>query len=787
MSRWRSRRSVAAVLLGVLAAVLLPALAIGHAELVASTPAANSAIKQAPTLVALTFTERVDLASASLQLLDETGQAVAGVGRPSIAGGDRRLSATLPIVPPGIYEVSYRVTSAVDGHVTVGVFAFRYDPTGTLPPPTVASSATSPSADPVTIAARWTVLVAILVLLGTALFWLVAARPALARAAGNGTGAENGTGAAAARELPAELIAAPWGVLSALAAAALAALVGFLELSASALGGGPSVGFALDPVAAFGWTSYAIAMRVAMLGAGVAVVIAIAGALLGRRVAPGARMAARDPALLGILAAAALVSLGGLSFGGHASANGGPVFAALDTLHLLGVAAWVGTLAGLALLAWRTRHLATRRSLMGDALARHSRIALVAAPVVAITGLANSPVVLGQVRPVVASDYGNLVIAKAVLFSVAVAIGSVNFFLVRRRSLRSVGVLVAGEAGVGLLAVAVAATMLSIQPGAGRVPVLSQATNQAAHVYLTAGSSQIHAAIDIPSPGDQLYEVAVADANGVPRTDVTHVVLDLHPPAGSGLVSRQVTLAPTIDPAVWAVRGAFLPVLGEWTIGVTVQRAGQRQDAISFPIQVQTPIPPQLVAPPDTGIGVPAPLAALWVLPDGAAGWALAAVPLAAAAVLWVVDARRRRRGLAPTRVLPIARLGSVGLAVILVLGIGSRAVVDAANRPIATHRNPLPATPDSIARGRLIYLANCSSCHGTDGDGDGPQAAGILPAPGAIGSRIAALTDGELYDLVTSGRAGTQMPAFATSLSENDRWDLVNELHHRWPVAGSP
>jgi putative copper resistance protein D len=113
--------------------------------------------------------------------------------------------------------------------------------------------------------------------------------------------------------------------------------------------------------------------------------------------------------------------------------------------------------------------------------------------------------------------------------------------------------------------------------------------------------------------------------------------------------------------------------------------------------------------------------------------------------------------------------------------------VVDAANRPTSNPANPVPATTDSIARGRLIYLANCSSCHGTDGLGNGPQAAGMLPMPGDIGSSVSQLSDGPLYDLITNGVVGTQMPAFATSLSENDRWDLVNELHNRWPAGRQP
>jgi mono/diheme cytochrome c family protein len=122
---------------------------------------------------------------------------------------------------------------------------------------------------------------------------------------------------------------------------------------------------------------------------------------------------------------------------------------------------------------------------------------------------------------------------------------------------------------------------------------------------------------------------------------------------------------------------------------------------------------------------------------------------------------------------------------VVIGLGIGSRSVVEVANRGVALTPNPTAATAESTARGKLIYLANCASCHGTKGAGDGPQGSGMLPAPGAIGPSVAAMTDRQLQYLVTNGLAGTKMPSFATTLSENERWDLVNYLHSRWPPGG--
>ena len=119
-------------------------------------------------------------------------------------------------------------------------------------------------------------------------------------------------------------------------------------------------------------------------------------------------------------------------------------------------------------------------------------------------------------------------------------------------------------------------------------------------------------------------------------------------------------------------------------------------------------------------------------------------------------------------------------MALLLVagLGIGSRAVLEAANRSsAAAAENPIPADDASVSRGRDVYLANCSSCHGIDGDGNGPAAAGMLPAPGPLGPAVQGSSDGDLSQIVNTGVSGTKMPGFATILSENDRWDLVNYL----------
>ncbi|HEX2142283.1 MAG TPA: copper resistance protein CopC [Candidatus Limnocylindria bacterium] len=703
-----------AVLGAVVLMLLLPNGARAHAELVSSTPAANASLSEAPDELTLTFTEAIDPASATVRLLDPTQAEVDGVGSVSVDSAATTATVPLPDLEAGTYTVSYQVTSAVDGHVTTGLFAFLVDPTGTEPAPSVPTQAESLSSGPEVVAARWLGLIGALAGFGIVLFWLYSARPAYLRARG-------------ASELH-----APWGALLLVASASVVGLAVYLTLAARpiiASGGhlGHGESFPLDLAAPFGWTPFAIAMRIALAGGVAGFLVAAARWVAhdearrrGRDAAPG-----HDGAWLGAAAVASVVTLGGTSLAGHAAAEGGFPFALVDLLHMLGVGAWLGTVPGLFLLAARSR--GTVRA----ALARHSRLALVAAPLVVLTGLASSPLVVGaQPRELLASGYGNLLIAKVLLFCVAVAIGAVNFFLVRGSSVRRVLTLVGIEMTVGALAVLAAAGMVTGQPAANRAPVLTSSAVGAAHLYATAGQSAVHAAINIPAPGSQLYQVAVSDPQtGDPRTDVQRVILVFGPPPGSELSSTRVELEQADEPWLWSARGAYTPVVGDWELEVIVRRIGELDESTTFPLPVIDPLPPQVVPPRDEGVGVPIPLVLLWsVLPDGGLGWVLA-LALLAGVVAFSIAQRRT-----PAPPLAVARAGLVVALVVIGLAVGAREAVAIANRAppdAAAMQNPLEAGEGSIARGRGLYLANCAVCHGTEGAGDGAVGQVEAPSPG--------------------------------------------------------
>jgi mono/diheme cytochrome c family protein len=316
--------------------------------------------------------------------------------------------------------------------------------------------------------------------------------------------------------------------------------------------------------------------------------------------------------------------------------------------------------------------------------------------------------------------------------------------------------------------------MVTIQPAAARQPVLAGPSVHPAHFFGEAGPTSIHASVSVPAPGRQSYQVTVRDAaEGRPRADIQKVFLTFTPPMDSGLPQERVELEPREIGGLYAIAGAYTPVVGAWGLDVTVRREGTLDESVAFSMGVREPSPPLLGPPPDTGVGVPGPLAVLWrVLPGGFAGWIPGPVAIAAFIVL----------GLSFRRLVALRAILLV-VAAVAVLGAGSRTVVEAANRPSAAELNTYEVTePGSAEAGRLIYLANCASCHGTDGAGDGPT--GTVPRPQPLPESLAAMSDAEVSYRIANGLAGTPMPAFAASLTEQERRDLVSYLRQRW---GSP
>ena len=92
-----------------------------------------------------------------------------------------------------------------------------------------------------------------------------------------------------------------------------------------------------------------------------------------------------------------------------------------------------------------------------------------------------------------------------------------------------------------------------------------------------------------------------------------------------------------------------------------------------------------------------------------------------------------------------------------------------------AAIENPVLATAESIARGKVFYAVNCFVCHGSGGQGDGPVGLKFLEkAPVDLNDAYTQdQADGQLFFTLTRGRA--KMPFYRDALSQSERWDVIN------------
>ncbi|MGB1111158.1 MAG: c-type cytochrome [Gammaproteobacteria bacterium] len=95
---------------------------------------------------------------------------------------------------------------------------------------------------------------------------------------------------------------------------------------------------------------------------------------------------------------------------------------------------------------------------------------------------------------------------------------------------------------------------------------------------------------------------------------------------------------------------------------------------------------------------------------------------------------------------------------------------------------------PAAAKRGAEIYQAQCASCHGLSGTGDGPAGAALAHKPADLTNHFhmgPGQGDAYLYWRVSEGGQAepfrsqqSAMPPFKTTLSEQQRWDVLTHVH---------
>ena len=127
--------------------------------------------------------------------------------------------------------------------------------------------------------------------------------------------------------------------------------------------------------------------------------------------------------------------------------------------------------------------------------------------------------------------------------------------------------------------------------------------------------------------------------------------------------------------------------------------------------------------------------------------------------------------------------------ALVLVLAAAIAAAIRLAGqdaRGAAPLRNPVAATPESLAAGKRAYDVNCASCHGNMAQGS--EKAGVLISiiQEQGGKQPPDLTDdkwdhgasdGEIYTVIKKGVPPTMMAGWEGRLSDAEIWSIINYI----------
>ena len=144
-----------------------------------------------------------------------------------------------------------------------------------------------------------------------------------------------------------------------------------------------------------------------------------------------------------------------------------PVLLALDALHQLGAAVWVGGLAHLTVAAFHRGESCWS----SNVLRRFSRTALGAVVTLVLAGIGLSLYYVDGLHALLGTGYGAMILTKGVILAGLLGFGRANLFAIRRLeagsevSLVRVRRFVETELGLGLLALFVAASLTSLPPG----------------------------------------------------------------------------------------------------------------------------------------------------------------------------------------------------------------------------------------------------------------------------------------------------------------------------------
>lgn len=730
MAREHGRRLL---ILGAVVALLLAFAAEASAQTVVtqSDPQPNSILARSPEHIQVWFDRPVDPGQDTLRLFAQSGEPVAtGPVEPGLDDASLLLPLPNPL-PDGTYTVAWTIGTGSDpdrGYLTFTVGA-TIDPTRfAVPPPT------GEPEPPLWFAtlARWLVLLATAVAIAVWPIWLLVLwRSSL----GDPTNLPRLAGRTRRTGLLAIAIAA--------GAQLLALVAESLHQRGGSIAG--RIGDTLIDTS-YGERWLAAIGLLLLLAAGFqrAPWTDPAGALL------------RSSAMLVVSLLAAIP----VALGSHAAVldQGRTAAVGIDAIHLVTASLWLG---GLVLLAgsllWPFDPPIDRRSFLTQALPRFGAVAVASWGLLLASGLYATWLQAGSWEAMQTTPYGRTLLLKLLAAGLVAVVAAVALLVGARRANRQdapadsgrfgpIGAMLIASVLLSGLIIGASARLTSLEPARA-----VRATDRAA-ITLDSSLTDGRAVQLRIAPGAAGIDHLRLDVSGAPLPlDATASLRLTYLDTEIGSLHLPMDRS---DAATFESHGSELGIAGAWHIEILISVPGQPDSHGSVSVTLPEQPAGAERSPWRFGTG-------------GLIGFILMTMALAGGVVAWRSGKTRLRTESA----------GLATAAAVLAMLVLIQARIEPAPATPAGIPNPIAATTDSVSRGETIYQANCLSCHGAAGRGDGPSAAGMFPKPAdfdAAHTRIH--TDQQLFDWIRGGKPGTQMPAFAT-LTDDQIWDVINYI----------
>jgi copper transport protein len=697
--------------------------ASAHALLVRSNPAANAVLLQPPIQVEIFFSEPLEAQLSSIRVFNSNNVSV-DAGDVRVDPADpTRMTVSLHSLNDGVYTVTWKAVSTIDGHQTTGSFPFAVGNTNASAVQEIQQSSTFrlPFS---TLISKFLMLASLAVLLGYRFFIALVWNPALKSTSNDVTRP------------------AIWTTLYRIGLIGVLVAIGLGILAQAGQSTGSELAAPWNPEMGRILTETRL---------GVIWLARLALAILAVWLTSGPQSSLRDwggfVVNLALLLTVTLTS--------HAATDARPLLPILgDWFHLIGMTFWLG---GIVYFFTAVRHLGQledqlRTRLTSSLATQFSINALIFVGLIGVTGLYSAYLRVGSWSALLTSLYGHTLLVKQGFVAGLLIIAAINLLVISPRLRRD---RLAGVANASLISrfgkiLVVELTFASLLlASVSFLTYIPPAKLSSLSSELTSTARVDDLKIDISiSPGrvGQNTFVLRLISNGEHVHTAKEVLLRFTPDQAN-IPPSELELISQGD-GTFQAKGTYLSVPGTWQVQAVVRRENKFDAFANFNFTLQKP---------------------------GAANEAIAAITRQTGLLILGIGLLC---GLLmfSIRAKPIWRFATGIPLTLLMVGLGLFSL----SSPIPAgidQANPIPPNAESIAAGQALFMAKCAPCHGETGLGDGPIGVALNPRPADLRQHAipGIHTDAQLFEWITNGFPGSQMPAFRATLSDTDRWNLVN------------